>query len=66
MTIYLVKGWIDATDEDDWFQRIGIDTETFEVVDNEELIFEDDLPDEQWLSYSYNWEEALEKYKMKR
>ena len=50
MTIYLVKGWIGATNEDDCYQCIGIDTETFKIVDNEELIFEDDLPDEQWLS----------------
>ena len=57
--VYLVKGWIGATNEDDCYQCIGIDTETFKIVDNEELIFEDDLPDEQWLSYSYNWEESI-------
>ena len=65
MIIYLEKGWIDATNEEDCYQCIGVDTETFKVVDDEELIFEYDLPDDQWLSYSYNWEEALEKYKMK-
>ena len=65
MTVYLEKGWVDATNEEDYYQCIGVDTETFKVVDDEELIFEDDLPDQQRLSYSYNWEKALEKYKMK-
>ena len=31
MTIYLVKGWIGATNEDDCYQCIGIDTEIFRL-----------------------------------
>jgi len=61
--IYLVKGWTDATCEDDWFQCIGIDKNTFEIVDRKELIFESDVPD---TSYGeQTWEHILELYKMK-
>ena len=65
MIVYLEKGYIDTTDEENRYQYIGVDTETFKVIDDGELVFESDLPNEQWLSYSYNWEEALEKYKIK-
>ena len=47
MIIYLEKGWIDATNEEDYYQCIGVNTETFKVVDDEELIFKYDLPDQQ-------------------
>ena len=66
MIQYLCKGWVDATDEDDWFQCIGVDTETFLPVDVEELVFESDLPDEFDLETVNNWEEALEIYKYKK
>jgi len=61
--VYLVKGWIDATKEDDWFQCIGIDTETFEVVDKEELVFELDIPDTNYVEQ--NWENVLSLYELK-
>ena len=66
MIQYLCKGWIDATDEEDWFQCIGVDTETFLPVDTKELIFESDLPDECWLIEAKTWEDALEIYKDKK
>ena len=66
MIQYLCKGWIDATDEEDWFQCIGVDTETFLPVDVEELIFEEDLPDKEYLKTVDNWEDALEIYKDKK
>jgi len=37
MTVYLEKGWIDITNEEDYYQCIGIDIETFKVVDKEEF-----------------------------
>ena len=63
MTVYLEKGWIDATNEEDYYQCIGIDTHTFEIVDKEELIFEEDLPK---INYkNKNREEVLSSYKLK-
>ncbi len=63
MTVYLEKGWIDATNEEDYYQCIGIDTHTFEIVDKEELIFEEDLPE---INYkNKNREEVLSSYKLK-
>lgn len=47
MTVYLEKGWVNTTNEEDWYQCIGVNTETFKVVDDEELIFKYDLPDQQ-------------------
>ena len=63
MTVYLEQGWVDATNEEDYYQCIGIDTHTFEIVDKEELIFEEDLPE---INYkNKNWEEVLSSYKLK-
>jgi hypothetical protein len=61
--IYLVKGYVDATDEDDWFQCIGIDKNTFEVVDKEELIFESDIPDTSYIEQT--WDNILPCYQWK-
>ena len=61
--IYLVKGYVDAINEEDWFQCIGINTKTFEIVDKEKLIFESDLPDNSYVFQ--DWENILENYKMK-
>lgn len=61
--VYLTKGWRDSVDEEDWFQCIGIDTETFEIVDKEELIFESDIPDTSYVEQ--NWNNILSLYKLK-
>ena len=43
--IYFQRGFIDATDEQDVFQCVGIEAETGKIFDDSELIYFDDVPD---------------------
>ncbi len=61
--IYLVKGYVDATSEEDWFQCIGINPKTFEIEDKEELIFESDIPDTSYVKQE--WNEIFSIYQLK-
>lgn len=61
--IYLVKGYTDATCEEDWFQCIGINKNTFKIVDKEELIFESDIPDTSYVEQT--WDNIFSIFKLK-
>jgi hypothetical protein len=61
--IYLEKGCRDATHEEDWYQCIGINPTTFEVVDKVELVFESDIPDTNYVKQT--WDNILSVYELK-
>jgi hypothetical protein len=64
--VYLVKNWssdiFTPTQENDYFQYIGINTSTLEIVDREICITNNDVPNTDNLK---TWNEVYELYKLK-